>query len=78
MEKWVGFVGFGRTHGQGMWKFTIRLGNLQKGEKQQEKEGWRGGMLFGLFNACHDFLCMLGPCLSILSNEPLLLELSVL
>lgn len=62
MEKWVGFVGFGRTHGQGMSKFTVRLGNLQKGEKQQEKAGWRGGTLFGLFNTGHHFLCLLGPC----------------
>ena len=28
MEKWVGCVGFGRTRGQGMRKFTVRLGNL--------------------------------------------------
>lgn len=79
MEKWVGFVGFSRTHGQGMWKFTVRLGNLQKGKKQQEKEGWRGGMLYGLFSNCHHFLCMLGPCFLIPSDlEPLLLELGVL
>lgn len=78
MEKWVGFVGFSRTHGQGMWKFTVRLGNLQKGKKQQEKEGWRGGMLYGLFSNCHHFLCMLGPCFLIPSDlEPLLLELGV-
>ena len=30
MEKWVGCVSFGRTRGQGMQKFTVRLGNLSE------------------------------------------------
>lgn len=59
MEKWVGFVGSGRTHGQGMWKFTIRLGNLQKGEKQQEKEGWgEARCLAYLIPAVVSFVCL--------------------
>ena len=78
MEKWVGFVGFGRTHGQGMWQFPIRLGIFRKERSNKRRRGG-GGTLFGLFNTCRRFLCLLDPCCLIPPNlEPLLLELSVL
>lgn len=62
MEKWVGFVGFGRTHGQGMWQFPIRLGIFRKERSNKRRRGG-GGTLFGLFNTCCRFLCLLGPWL---------------